>query len=118
MNELQTPQTFPLENVGIYWEEFLLRKKRLDDDKKWVEAFKKRLDQISDGAETFSLEGEEVATYRRTGNLNLTRLEKEHPEIVARFTRLVQELKFDRALFEAEEPELHAEYKAKVFLVK
>ena len=116
--EVTTPESFGLEDLLLYWQEYLLRKERHDEDTKWIEGFKKRLDQISGGAPSFTLNGEEVATYKRTGKLSLKRLESEHPEIVARYTRLVQELKFDRMAFEAEEPKLHAQYKAKVFLVK
>lgn len=106
---------FPIDEIALLHEEFLARKARLDEDTKWIKLYHEKLDALSGGAEVFTIRGQEVATYRRNGNLNLKRLESEQPELVQRFTRLVQELKFDRAAFEAEEPETFNAYRAKVF---
>lgn len=113
--ELQQPESFELDHIRLVHEEFLLRKARLDEDQAWIELYKERLDKMSGGAESFTLDGREVATYKRNGNLNTKRLEAEHPEVIAKYTRLVQELKFDKISFENDEPELFQAYRAKVF---
>lgn len=106
---------FPIDEISLLHEEFLARKARLDEDTKWIKLYHDKLDALSGGAEVFTIRGHEVATYRRNGNLNLKRLESEQPELVHRYTRLVQELKFDKQAFEAEEPETFNAYRAKVF---
>jgi hypothetical protein len=115
--DIAVNDTFDIAEIKAYYQEFLLRKARWEEDGEWIKDFQDRLDKTSGGAERFVYDGHEVATYKRNGNLSVKRLEAEQPEVVARYTRLVQELKFDRQAFEAEEPELYQAYRAKVFRV-
>jgi len=109
------PPAFELDSLRLLYEEFLLRKARLEEDEAWIELYKEKLDNLSNGAESFTLDGREVATYKRNGNLNTKRLEAEHPEVIEKYTRLVTEMKFDREAFGKDEPELFQAYRAKVF---
>lgn len=109
--------SYDLAETELAYRELLMRRERMEADEKWIEEYKKQLDRISGGAESFVLNGREVLTYKRNGNLNVKRLESEHPDKVAQYTRLVTELKFDKNSFEAEEKELFEQYRAKVFRV-
>lgn len=120
MTELVTtntsdPKIYALDQIRLLHEEFLARKARLDEDTEWIKIYQEKLDAISAGAEYFTLDGREVATYKRNGNLNTKNLEAEHPEVIAKYTRLVTELKFDREAFSKDEPQLFRAYRAKVF---
>lgn len=108
---------YDIARVELAYEEFLMRYARKEEDEQWIEEFRAQLDRISGGAEHFTLNGREVLTYRRNGNLNARKLEAEHPDIVARYTRLVTEMKLDREALEREEPEIYKAFRAKVFRV-
>lgn len=108
---------YDISQVQLAYEEFLIREPRLREDNLWIEEFKAQLDRISGGAEHFSLNGREVLTYKRNGNLNAKKLEAEHPDLVSKYTRLVTELKLDKAALERDEPEIYNAFKAKVFRV-
>lgn len=115
--EVAEKNIYDIDDLDLFYQEFLLRRDRAAEDTKWIKAFQAQLDRIADGADHFRLRGNVVATYKRNGNLNLTRLEEEHPEVIKQYTRLVTKLDFDKDAFEAQEPELFAEYRAKVFRV-
>lgn len=114
-NAVAQNDTFELDPIRLLHEEFLARKAQLEEHEKWIQLYKEKLDSLSNGATTFTLNGKVVATYKRNGNLNLKNLESEHPDMVARYTRLVTEMKFDREAFAKQEPELFSLYRAKVF---
>lgn len=116
-NVVAVGKAYDLAESELVYQEFLMRRERHRADGQWIEDYQDQLDRISGGAESFTLNGREVLTYRRNGNLSVKKLEAEHPDKVAQYTRLVTELKFDKAAFEAEEPELFKEYRAKVFRV-
>ena len=111
------PAAFDLDPIRLLHEEFLMRKARQEEDEAWIKLYKEKLDALANGAESFTLDGKVVATYKRNGNLNTKRLEAEHPEVIDKYTRLVTELKFDREAFGKDEPKLFAAYRAKVFLI-
>lgn len=114
-SEVAPTKTYDLDQIRLLHEEFLVRKARLEEDEQWIKLYKEKLDLLSGGAESFILDGREVATYERNGNLNTKNLEAEHPEVITKYTRLVTELKFDREAFAKDEPQLFARYRAKVF---
>lgn len=115
--DVETVKSYDLGNVLLAYQEYLVRRERVQNDNLWIEEFQKQLDRVSDGAEHFTLNGREVITYKRNGNLNVKRLESEHPNLVTHYTRLVTKLQFDKEAFKQEEPELFAAYRAKVFHV-
>ena len=118
MNQVATVKDFNLDRWGLLYQEFELRKKRMAEDKKWVEEFQAQMAKLSGDAEEYRLNGALVVTHYRNGNLNLSKLEADHPDVVARFTELTTENKFNRQRFAQEEPELFAAYRAKVWLMK
>jgi hypothetical protein len=46
------------------------------------------------------------------GQLNMSQLSKEQPEIIDRYTRTVTKTEFNKVAFELEEPELFEKYRA------
>jgi len=115
MSQLAKSQDFNLDNLSLLWQEFETRKKRLDEDTKWIDEFKTQIDRLSGGAEVYTYRGAEVASYRQNGNLSLSKLTKEQPELVSRYTEIVAEQKFNKDRFEQENPELYQQYRAKVW---
>lgn len=108
---------YDIARVELAYEEFLLRDQRRQEDTQWIEEFKAQLDRVSGGAEHFTLHGREVLTYKRNGNLNSKKLGEQHPDLIAKYTRLVTELKLDKEALERDEPEIYNAFKAKVFRV-
>jgi hypothetical protein len=119
LNTAQDPspaKTFNLDNLAMLWEEFRKRHARHKADKKWLEEFKATLKKVSDNAEEFKLNGSKVAALQ-PGNLNISRLDKEQPDVVAKYTHIVAEQKFDTEWFRTEEPELFEQYRAKALVL-
>lgn len=119
MNQVANVKDFNLDNFDpALVHEFEMRKKRIAEDKRWTEEFQALMARLSGGADEYRLNGALVATHYRNGNLNLSKLEAEHPDVVARFTELTTEPKFNRQRFAQEEPELFAAYRSQVWLMK
>lgn len=115
MGQLAKTREFNLDNLSLLWQEFETRKKRLDEDTKWIEEFKAQIDKLSGGAEVYTYRGAEVASYRQNGNLSLAKLTKEQPDLVSRYTEVVAEQKFNKERFQMEQPEVYEKYRAKVW---
>lgn len=118
MNQVATNKAFSLDSWQLLYDEYEKRYQRMNEDKKWIDEFQKQVSKLSGGADEYRINGALVATHYRNGNLNLSKLEADHPDVVQRFTRPTVENKFDRTSFAEQEPELFAEYRAKVWLKK
>lgn len=107
-----TPEVlFDLRPVKLQWAEFLTHHTAAKSAKQFMDEFKILLRGIAGDATALTLAGRQVATFRRDGKLNLTRLRAEQPDLVARYTRIVAEEKFDEAAFLRNEPDVHAAYR-------
>lgn len=107
---------YELAPIEALFHEFVTRRIRMRSDKKWTDEFKPNLDKLSGFANDFTLNGVKVATMQ-LGQLNLSQLQKEQPEMVARYTRIVAEEKFDEAAFRQEQPDLWTAYRARKLML-
>lgn len=103
---------FSLDQVKMQWGEFLMRRKRHAEDKQWLDEFKALLKKVSDNADQYLLNNRTVARLT-PGQLNLSDLSKEQPDVVKRYTRIIAEEKFDEETFRKDEPELYEQYRAR-----
>lgn len=103
---------FSLDQVKMQWSEFLMRRKRHAEDKQWLDEFKALLKKVSDNADQYLLNNRTVARLT-PGQLNLSDLSKEQPDVVKKYTRIIAEEKFDEETFRKDEPELYEQYRAR-----
>lgn len=104
--------TFNLDTIEMLWTEFEKRRARAAEDKKWLDEFKATLKKVSGDAENYNLRGQRIARLI-PGQLNLSQLNKERPDLVERYTRIVAKEQFDAEKFFAEEPETFEQYRAR-----
>lgn len=104
-------KVFHLDKYRMAWQDYVARKKRLREDKKFVDEAGDLLKELANEAKELRLGGEKVAMVV-AGQLNATRLAAEQPEVIEKYTRVVTERKFDARAFQADEPELFAQYQA------
>lgn len=111
---------FPLDyNAGLRdaWAEYVMRSRRMLDDKKWTEAFKKLLWAESQGRPVM-YQGAQVASYTRDGNFTRSKFEAEQPELAAEFTRYVTEMALDVEALRAAYPKVYEAYRAPTLRLK
>ncbi len=104
--------TFNLDTIEMLWNEFEKRRARAAEDKKWLDEFKATLKKVSGDAENYNLRGQRVARLI-PGQLNLSLLNKERPDLVERYTRIIAKEQFDTEKFSSEEPDTFEQYRAK-----
>lgn len=104
-------KAFRLDKMKPLWEEFLARHALETECKKWTSEFKVLLKRMTQDATELQLSGTPVAKLV-PGQLNQALLEKEQPDIVKQYTRMVCEERFDIAKFYEEQPELFKQYQA------
>jgi len=103
---------FSLDQFTMQWQEFVLRRKRQREDKKWLDEFTPLLKKLSGNASKYLLQGREVAKLV-PGQFNLAELETEQPDLVQEYTRFVTEQKFDEAAFKKDHPDLWEQYRVR-----
>lgn len=99
------------------WAEYVMRSRRMLDDKKWTEAFKKLLWAESQGRPVM-FQGAQVASYTRDGNFTKSKFEAEQPELAAEFTRYVTEMALDVEALRARYPKVYEAYRAPTLRLK
>lgn len=102
-------KAFRLDSLATLWDEFEDRHTRMANDKKWCDEFKGTLKKLAGSAEEFKLRNQKVAMLV-PGQLNKSLLRKEQPAIVAEYTVMVTEAKFDQTAFALEMPGMFAQY--------
>lgn len=108
---LSENKEFNLDRFDRPWRELREKKELLRSTKKFVDEATDLFKELSRGARVFYLRGEKVATVV-AGQLNKTRLAKERPDLVAKYTYAVVKEQFDETLFQLEEPDLYEQYRA------
>lgn len=103
---------FSLDQITMQWQEFVLRRKRHREDKKWLDEFTPLLKKLSGNANQYLLQGRQVAKLV-PGQFNLAELETEQPDLVKEYTRFVTEQKFDEAGFKKDHPDLWEQYRVR-----
>ena len=93
-----------VQDVWAAWLDAEQRRKQAEQDEK---AAKAKLAELMDGHDLLTT-GERVWAKTRRGRLSLKRLEAEHPQLVAKYTRPVTT--FDLDAFKAEQSKLYREF--------
>lgn len=109
---------YNLKPLKMHFGEFLRHHATKKDSSSWLETFKSLLPGVVGDSSLLVMGDEPVATFRRDARLSLSRLKKEQPHIVAKYTKIVSEAKFDEEAFRSEMPEVHAAYRGRSFRLK
>lgn len=107
---------YSLDPVRPAFEEFLMRTARTKADQAWCNRFKTMAKEVSQGAESFTVEGRAVARIA-LGQLNETQLAEQLPDMYKKYVRPVTEMKFDQEAFRHDNPELFKAFRARRFCV-
>lgn len=116
---VETPTVYELgKTFEEVWTEFQKRKRRIAADTAWCEEFQKRMDALSGGAEAYTLNGIEVATYKPTQRVNVSLVGKERPDLKQRYTRIVARETFDSDAFKQEMPDEYDLFRVRAWNMK
>jgi len=109
---------FNIKPLKLHFGEFLRHHSMAADSTSWTKQFKTLLPGVVKNATVMVMDDVPVATFRHDTKLAIKRLEQEQPHIVAKYTEMVTEPKFNEAKFKAEMPDVHAAYRGRSFRLK
>lgn len=101
--------------LKMHFGEFLRHHATAKDSEDWKKQFKKLLPGVVNDASLMVMGDEPVATFRRDARLSKSRLDKEQPQIVAKYTKMKWVEVFDEEAFKQEMPDVHAAYRGRSF---
>lgn len=104
--------------LELHFGEFLHQHSRAADSDSWTDQFKKLLPAVVGDANLLLMGGEPVATFRRDARLSLSKLAKEQPHIVAKFTKMKWVEVFDEEAFKAEMFDVWTAYRGRSLRLK
>lgn len=104
--------------LELHFGEFLRQHSTAADSTDWKDQFKHLLPGVVGDANLLLMGGDPVATFRRDARLSKSRLAKEQPHIIAKYTRMKWVEIFDEEAFKAEMPDVHAAYRGRSFRLK
>lgn len=106
---------YSLDQIRLHFGEFLRHHAHAKEATDWTKQFKGLMPGVAGDASLMVMRDVPVATFRRDGKLAFKKLEAEQPQIVAKYTRMVTEPKFDEDAFKKDEPMLYQAYRARSF---
>lgn len=106
---------YNIKPLKMHFGEFLRHHATHKDSSDWMKQFKKLLPGVVSDASVLVMGDEPVATFRRDAQLSKSRLEKEQPQIVAKYTKMAWTEVFDEESFKSEMPDVHAAYRGRSF---
>lgn len=109
---------FDLDVVAPLFETFLTVHSRHAEDERFLAEFKAEIRRLSGDANVYRFRGRVVVTDDRNGRFSVKALEAVDPDLVAQYTRIVAEEKFDEAAFRRDHPDLWEQMRAQTFRVK
>jgi len=106
---------FNLRPLKLHFGEFLRYHAQKREATEWTKQFKGLLPGVVADASLMVMGDLPVATFRRDARLSVSRLEREQPQIIKKYTvRKVVEV-FDEEAFRQDEPLLHQAYRGRSF---
>lgn len=111
----QKPVEFDISHLRLHFGEFLKHHSVAKDSTGWTSQFKSLVPGVVGDAGLLMVNNLPVASFRRDGALVMSRLEKEQPHIVAKYTRPVTAPVFDKDKFQEEMPDVYEAYRARSF---
>lgn len=106
---------YDIGHLKLHFGEFLRHHSIAKDSTGWTSQFKTLVPGVVGDAGLLVVRNLPVASFRRDGALVMSRLEQEQPQIVAEFTRMVTEPKFDKEAFQKKMPDMFEAYRARSF---
>lgn len=123
--EVEVYQPEPVEEVRynlsplkLHFGEFLRHHGTAKNSASWMTQFKGLLPGVVGKASLLMMGDLPVATFRRDARLSLSRLEREQPQIVEKYTRMVTKPEFDEEAFRKDMPDVHAAYRGRSLRLK
>lgn len=110
--EVAKPVIFHVDQFGTQWEAMVAAKRKQDELDKFVKEAKALFKTLAQGASEFRMGNQKVASIV-PGQLNMSKLEEEQPDLVAEFTFMVTKPQFDAVAFAKAHPKIWEEYRAK-----
>ena len=104
--------------LALHFGEYLKQHSVEADSDGWLGQFKKLLPAVVGDANLMLLGGEPVATFRRDARLSKSKLAREQPHIIAKYTRMKWVEVFDEEAFKNDMPDVHAAYRGRSFRLK
>lgn len=114
--DTQAGKQYSLDKTIMLWQEAQLRSQRVKEDTKWLDEYKDTIKAVAGEADEFTINGEVVARLV-PGQLNVSKLAAEQPQLHQRYMRLVSKHQFDSGSLERDEPEIFEKYRARRFCV-
>ena len=106
---------YNIKPLKMHFGEFLRHHATAADSGDWLKQFKHLLPGVVGDASQLMMGDEPVATFRRDAQLSLSRLEREQPDIIAKYTTWKWMEVFDKEAFKKEEPALYEAYRGRSF---
>lgn len=114
----EVPFDLKPKGLELHFGEYLKQHSIEADSGNWLTQFKKLLPGVVGDANLMLLGGEPIATFRCDARLSKSRLEKEQPHLIAKYTKMKWVEVFDEEAFKAEMPDVHAAYRGRSFRLK
>jgi hypothetical protein len=109
------PVEYNIKPLKMHFGEFLRHHATAADSTDWMKQFKHLLPGVVSDASLLMIGDEPVATFRHDAQLSKSRLEKEQPHIIVRYTKMKWVEVFDKEAFQKEEPALYEAYRGRSF---
>lgn len=106
---------YNLAPLKLHFGEYLRNHGQAKESALWMKQFKSLLPGVVNDASLMVMGDLPVATFRRDARLSKSRLDKEQPHIVAKYTKMKWVEVFDEEAFEADMPDVHAAYRGRSF---
>lgn len=113
--EEKKPVEYNIKPLKMHFGEFLRHHAVSADSDGWLKQFKHLLPGVVGNASLLMMGDEPVATFRRDARLSLSRLGKEQPQIIEKYTKKAWVDVFDEEAFRKEMTDVHAAYRGRSF---
>lgn len=114
--ETDKVRVFHLDRFSQQWDEYVTRNRHHKTEKKFLDEVADLFKELAKGNDQLWIGNREVGKIV-AGQLNMTRLREEQPEIVEEFTEVVTMTEFNKISFQRKYPEIFRNYQAKKLVV-
>lgn len=114
--ETEKVKVFHLDRFVRQWEEYVARNKGYKAEGQLLKEFGELFKEIAQGHDQLWIGNQEVGKIV-AGQLNMTRLTEEQPELVEQFMETVTTREFNKIAFQKAYPEIFTQYQAKRLVV-
>lgn len=109
-------KVFHLDRFAQQWEEYVARNRNFKAEKAFLDEVGDLFKELAKGNDQLWIGNKEVGKIV-AGQLNMTRLREEQPDIVEQFTEVVTTTEFNKLAFQKAYPEIFRQYQAQKLVV-